>query len=260
MATLHNAQEVARKDIRAGDDVLIEKGGDVIPKVVESLPQRRPTGADEPQPWVMPTACPVCGSALRPRRRGSRSGAARTPSARRACAAASSTSPRARAMNIEGFGESLVDSVVDATGWSTIRRRLRPDRRRAGRASSGWARSRRPTSSARSTRAARRGLARVVYALGIRHVGERGAAALAGAFGSMAAHLRGVGRAAPGRARRRAGRRRVGAHLARRAGQPAPDRAPRRRRGGSHGAAGGRRARPGRCPARPGSSPAPSTA
>ena len=63
-ATLHNAQEVARKDIRAGDYVLIEKAGDVIPKVVKSLPQRGPTGADEPQPWVMPTTCPICGTAL----------------------------------------------------------------------------------------------------------------------------------------------------------------------------------------------------
>ena len=71
-ATLHNAQEVARKDIRDGDYVLIEKAGDVIPKVVKSMPQRRPTGADEPQPWVMPTTCPICGTTLVPRRGGSR--------------------------------------------------------------------------------------------------------------------------------------------------------------------------------------------
>lgn len=59
-ATLHNAEEIERKDIRSGDRVLIEKGGDVIPKVVESdtkAPHRQ-------HPWKMPTTCPVCGTAL----------------------------------------------------------------------------------------------------------------------------------------------------------------------------------------------------
>ena len=59
-ATLHNAEEVERKDIRPGDRVLIEKGGDVIPKVVESdtkAPHRQP-------PWKMPKTCPICGTAL----------------------------------------------------------------------------------------------------------------------------------------------------------------------------------------------------
>lgn len=59
-ATLHNAEEIARKDIRPGDQVLIEKGGDVIPKVVESnhtLLNRQP-------PWVMPKTCPSCGTEL----------------------------------------------------------------------------------------------------------------------------------------------------------------------------------------------------
>jgi DNA ligase (NAD+) len=59
-ATLHNAEEVERKDIRPGDRVLIEKGGDVIPKVVESdktMPHRQ-------HPWKMPKTCPVCGTEL----------------------------------------------------------------------------------------------------------------------------------------------------------------------------------------------------
>jgi DNA ligase (NAD+) len=58
-ATLHNADEVARKDIRVGDTVLIEKGGDVIPKVVEVIEAKRPKKSTR---WKMPTTCPACGT------------------------------------------------------------------------------------------------------------------------------------------------------------------------------------------------------
>lgn len=58
-ATLHNADEVLRKDIRVGDKVVIEKGGDVIPKVVRSLTTERKQGS---RPWQMPSTCPCCGS------------------------------------------------------------------------------------------------------------------------------------------------------------------------------------------------------
>ena len=61
MATLHNADDIARKDIREGDWVIIEKAGDVIPRVVGPVLSRRPPDS---QPWVMPTLCPRCGSAL----------------------------------------------------------------------------------------------------------------------------------------------------------------------------------------------------
>lgn len=60
-ATLHNAEEVARKDIRIGDTVFIEKGGDVIPKVVEVNYTKRKEGST---PWSLPTQCPACGSPL----------------------------------------------------------------------------------------------------------------------------------------------------------------------------------------------------
>ena len=58
-ATLHNQEEVERKDIRIGDTVIIEKGGDVIPKVVEVVHKRRPHGT---HPWKMPKECPACGT------------------------------------------------------------------------------------------------------------------------------------------------------------------------------------------------------
>ena len=60
-ATLHNEEDVARKDVRVGDTVLIEKGGDVIPKVVEVVLAQRPPGAD---PWSPPTTCPACGASV----------------------------------------------------------------------------------------------------------------------------------------------------------------------------------------------------
>ena len=58
-ATLHNEEEVARKDIREGDTVIIEKGGDVIPKVVHVITTKRPPYS---KPWAMPEVCPICSS------------------------------------------------------------------------------------------------------------------------------------------------------------------------------------------------------
>ena len=63
MATLHNAEDLARKDLREGDTVVIEKAGDVIPKVVAPDPDASARPARTP--WMMPTTCPECGSVLR---------------------------------------------------------------------------------------------------------------------------------------------------------------------------------------------------
>ena len=63
MATLHNAEDVARKDLHLGDGVLIEKGGDVIPKVVKAI-LPHPDGVPRGEPWQMPTHCKECGSLL----------------------------------------------------------------------------------------------------------------------------------------------------------------------------------------------------
>ncbi len=61
MATLHNAHEVKRKDVRPGDTVILRKAGDVIPEIVGPVLDLRPEGLEE---WVMPTACPSCGTSL----------------------------------------------------------------------------------------------------------------------------------------------------------------------------------------------------
>ncbi len=108
MATLHNEQEVARRDIREGDLVRIEKGGDIIPKVLGPVLDAR---AADSTPWRMPTECPFCQSALvKPEdeviwRCENASCPARI---RRGLLHFASR----RAMNIEGLGESLVDQLV----------------------------------------------------------------------------------------------------------------------------------------------------
>jgi DNA ligase (NAD+) len=60
-ATLHNQDEVSRKDVRAGDTVVVQRAGDVIPEVVEVIQDLRPDGTS---PWDMPAACPVCGTGV----------------------------------------------------------------------------------------------------------------------------------------------------------------------------------------------------
>ena len=59
-ATLHNEDEIARKDVRVGDTVIVQRAGDVIPQILGAVPEKRPKDA---VPYVFPTTCPVCGSA-----------------------------------------------------------------------------------------------------------------------------------------------------------------------------------------------------
>jgi DNA ligase (NAD+) len=109
MATLHNEQEVARRDIREGDTVVIEKGGDVIPKVVAPILSLRPPDA---RPWVMPAACKECGSALK---KDAEEVVWRCPN--ESCPAKIRRGlehfASRGAMNIEGMGESLIDQLVE---------------------------------------------------------------------------------------------------------------------------------------------------
>src|SRR5258705_7344009 len=110
MATLHNADDIARKDIREGDWVMVEKAGDVIPRVVGPILNKR---LADSRPWVMPTICPRCGSTLH-------------RAADEAVWRCENTSCPAKlqrglehfasrgAMNIEGLGESLIGQVINA--------------------------------------------------------------------------------------------------------------------------------------------------
>jgi DNA ligase (NAD+) len=182
MATLHNEQEIRRRDIRPGDIVLVEKGGDIIPKVVKPVLSERPPDL---APWTMPTACPSCGSALvKPEdevvwRCENASCPARL---RRGLLHFASR----RAMNIEGLGEALVDQLVTsglvrdyADLYALTEEQLAGLERMGPKSASNL------VSEIRKSREAE--LWRLLHGIGIRHVGEGGARALAKAVGSVAA-------------------------------------------------------------------------
>ena len=108
MATLHNADDLARKDIREGDWVIIEKAGDVIPRVVGPVLSRR---AAEAQPWVMPTVCPRCGSALHREEEEAVWRCENTSCPAKLQRGLEHFASRG-AMNIEGLGESLIAQLI----------------------------------------------------------------------------------------------------------------------------------------------------
>lgn len=192
MATLHNAEDVARKDLREGDRVLIEKGGDVIPKVVKAILPH----ADDSQPWAMPDRCPSCETHLR---RDEEEVVWRCPNT--SCPARLRRSlehfASRTAMNIEGLGESLVDQLVtqgliqDVADIYALRAEqleelvVAPKDPRSDRA-----RPRKLGKVGRNIvaeieRSKQNDLARLIYGLGIRHVGEKAAATLAKTFRTM---------------------------------------------------------------------------
>ena len=180
-ATLHNEQDIARRDIRDGDLVIVEKGGEIIPKVVGPVLVE---GATRSAPWQMPTICPSCGSPLvRPEdevvwrcenvscpariRRGLQHFASR------------------RAMNIEGLGEAVVDQIV-ATGLVRDYADLYGLEGPVLAALDRMGKKSAANLLAEIDRSRQADLWRLLHALGIRHVGEGGARALARALRSMA--------------------------------------------------------------------------
>ncbi|HXH28786.1 MAG TPA: NAD-dependent DNA ligase LigA, partial [Candidatus Polarisedimenticolia bacterium] len=178
--TLHNEDEVKRKDVRVHDRVLIEKGGDVIPKIVKVIPSARPADS---QPFAMPDACPSCGSrVVRPE------GEAIRRCLNVSCPARLKESilhfARRDAMDIEGLGEALVDQLL---GRGLVRQvadlyHLEPAPlaalERMGEKSA--------DNLLEALQDSRRApLHRVIHALGIRFVGERTAELLAESFPSM---------------------------------------------------------------------------
>jgi DNA ligase (NAD+) len=182
LATLHNEQEVARRDIRPGDLVLIEKGGEVIPKVVKPVLSLR--GSDV-APWRMPQECPSCGSRLhRPE------GEAVWRCVNTACPARFRRSlehfASRRAMNIEGLGEALVDQVVSAglvKDFADLYHLTAAELEALERM--GKKSAQKLIQQIEGSR--RNDPWRLLYGLGIRHVGERVAQTLMGGFGSVEA-------------------------------------------------------------------------
>ncbi|MCE2949220.1 MAG: NAD-dependent DNA ligase LigA [Betaproteobacteria bacterium] len=187
-ATLHNEDEVRRKDVRVGDVVVVRRAGDVIPEVARIVPERRPPGARE---FTMPVACPVCGSAVaRPEGEAiSRCTGGLYCSAQRRQALLHFASRRA--MDIEGLGEKLVDQLVSPAADPGAPRLVRTpaDLYRLDVEQVGGL-ERMAEKSARNLVAAidasrRPTLARLVFALGIRNVGETTARDLARHFRTL---------------------------------------------------------------------------
>ena len=180
-ATLHNEDEVRRKDVRAGDVVVVRRAGDVIPEVVSVVMDRRPPGT---QPFTMPTACPVCGSDVE-----RLDGEVDTRcTAGLFCAAQRKQAilhyAQRRALDIENLGEKLVDPLVDQGLVSTL-----PDLYRLTLAQLS-ALERMAEKSARNLldgleKSKSTTLARFIFGLGIRHVGETTAKELARHFGTL---------------------------------------------------------------------------
>jgi DNA ligase (NAD+) len=182
MATLHNEQEVERRDIRPGDMVIVEKGGDIIPKIIGPVLGERPPDLAR---WQMPRACPFCGSDLvKPEeeviwRCENASCPARI---RRGLLHFASR----RAMNIEGLGESLVDSLVTnglVRDYADIYQ-LDVD---AVAALDRMGKKSAAKLVAEIDKSRNAEIWRLLHGVGIRHVGEGAAKALASAFGSIAA-------------------------------------------------------------------------
>jgi len=197
MATLHNAEDIARKDFREGDTVVIEKAGDVIPRVVAPILTLRPADA---VPWVMPTRCRACDSQLvRDEdevvwRCDNTSCPARL---RRSLEHFASRS----AMNIEGLGESLVEQLIeqglvrdfadlyhlDASQLENLV--VAPREPKSERAVARKLGKVGRNVFAEIERSKSNDLSRLVYGLGIRHVGEKAAATLSRHLRTMAAIL-----------------------------------------------------------------------
>jgi DNA ligase (NAD+) len=182
-ATLHNMDELTRKDVRVGDSVVIRRAGDVIPEVVRVLPERRIAGAS---PVELPAVCPVCGSPVV--REGDQAVARCTGG--RTCPAQRREEIKhfasRRAMDIQGLGEKLVDRLVELDWVRTpadlfgLQAAQLATLDRLGEKSAQKLQS--AIAAAKHT-----SLPRFLYALGIRDVGEATALALAQHFGDVAA-------------------------------------------------------------------------
>jgi DNA ligase (NAD+) len=197
-ATLHNADQVARLDVRVGDTVVVRRAGDVIPEVVRVIPEMRPRGT---KPWEMPKHCPICGSDI-VREEGE---AVARCTGELACAAQRTQSvfhfAGRRAMDIDGLGERYIEDLGDfgylrsvadlykLTLDDLLEMKRRADERdgttpetvKAGKVATKWAENliEAIDQSRRTT------LERFLYALGIQHVGESTAKALASWFGDL---------------------------------------------------------------------------
>ena len=197
-ATLHNADQVARLDVRVGDSVIVRRAGDVIPEVVRVILERRPAHT---RPWKMPAHCPVCGSAI-VREDGE---AAARCSGGLVCAAQRREAIRhfasRRALDIDGLGERYIEDLIafdyvhsiadlytlTLGDFLAMKRRAEerdgviPETVKAGKIATKWADN--LVAAIEASKATT--LERFLFALGIPEVGEATAKTLARHFGSL---------------------------------------------------------------------------
>ncbi|MDX1583200.1 MAG: NAD-dependent DNA ligase LigA, partial [Thermoanaerobaculia bacterium] len=173
-ATLHNYEDLARKDVRVGDTVLIEKAGDVIPRVIEVVEEERPSGT---KAISAPEACPVCGE---PVHRFEDEVAIRCVN--QGCPAIVREAiihfAARKAMNIEGLGEKIVDQLVNAglvRDYTSIYELKKEELVELER----WAETKAENLLKEIEKSKTVELYRLIFALGIRFVGERVASILA---------------------------------------------------------------------------------
>jgi DNA ligase (NAD+) len=197
-ATLHNADQIERLDVRVGDSVIVRRAGDVIPEVVRVIGEERPAGT---QPWKMPGHCPICGSEL-VREEGQVvwrcSGELTCPAQRKEAIIHFASR---RAMDIEGLGSRIIEDLCDLGFVASVadlyklglddflemKRRAderdgtTPETAKAGKVASKWAENLLEAieHSKRTT------LDRFLFSLGIEHVGESTAKALSTWFGRL---------------------------------------------------------------------------
>jgi DNA ligase (NAD+) len=179
-ATLHNMEDLSRKDVRVGDTVAVEKGGDVIPKVTRVLLEKRPKGAKE---FVLPPRCPSCGEKV-VREEGAVAVRCVNPS----CPAQAKEAIRhyvsRRAMDVEGLGDERIDQLLAAKLVSDVASLydLKADDLAA---LERWGEKSAANVLAQIEHSKDAGLARLLFGLGIRQVGEKTAKLLARRFGSF---------------------------------------------------------------------------
>ncbi len=197
-ATLHNADQVARLDARVGDTVIVRRAGDVIPEIVRVIEDQRPAGT---VPWLMPTHCPACNSAL-VREEGAAawrcSGGLICPAQRKEALIHFASR---RAMDIEGLGERFaealielnivktpvdlyrlsVDDLVDMKQSMDELDGTTPETVKAGKIATKWAEN----LIAGIAASKQTTLVRFLFGLGIMHIGESTAKTLAGWLGSL---------------------------------------------------------------------------
>ncbi len=179
-ATLHNYEDLARKDVRVGDTVAVEKGGDVIPKVTRVLLAKRPEGS---VPFEMPARCPACGEAV-----VREEGIVAVRCVNSSCPAQVREAIRhyvsRKAMDVEGLGDERIDQlvseglVVTIAGLYALRAEMLAPLLR-------WGEKSAANVVAQIEKSREQGMSRLLFGLGVREVGEKTARTLARHFRSM---------------------------------------------------------------------------